>query len=347
MAGFPGEGASYSSISQTATCAVANINSCANIRDGSGALVGLDVGSPLGLPLGTRDPSWISGSTPGIGGGLDGIPDIMFVNTVSPRNQKAEQYNGRLDYQATTKDLFAFSTYQTPVYTTSFNGPVRPANFWVNDRLNHAETLMWTRMISPTVINEARFSLSRWSWNEVESNPQEPWGLPVINIDSMNSAKVQNLGAPGPSIFAQTTYNFRDTATWVRGSHLIKFGGDLYWEQNNASRAWAARPTYMFRNIWDFANDAPYQETGTLDPRTGVPSVVRKYLRSGIFGFFVQDDWKFRPNLTINLGLRYEYFDPLSEKYGEISNAVLGTGADSLTGLRMQLGPTFSTCSTI
>ena len=114
-----------------------------------------------------------------MGGGLDGIPDIMFVNTVNPRKQKAEQYNGRLDYQATANDLIAFSTYQTPVNTTSFNGPARAANFWINDRLNHAETLMWNRTVSPTLLNEARISVSRWSWDEVESNPQEPWGLPT------------------------------------------------------------------------------------------------------------------------------------------------------------------------
>jgi hypothetical protein len=337
IAGFPGEGASFTTISQTANCAVAGIAACAEVRDSSG-LIGLDIGSPLRTPLGTRDPSWVSGGATGMGGGLDGVPDIMFVNTVNPRRQKAEQYNGRLDYQATDNDLIAFSTYQTPVSTTSFNGPARAANLWLNDRLNHAETLMWNRTISPTLLNEARVSVSRWSWDEVESNPQEPWGLPPIAIDALNGAEVQRLGAPGPGIFAQTTYNIRDTASWVRGNHILKFGGDIYWEQNNSTRAASGRPTYYFRNIWDFANDAPYQQSGSFDPRTGVPTVVKKYIRSGIYGFFVQDDWKFRPNLTINLGLRWEYFDPLSEKYDQLSNAVFGSGANTLTDLRMRLG---------
>lgn len=337
IAGYPGEGASYTTISQTADCAVAGIAACAEIRDGSG-LIGLDIGSPLRTPLGTRDPTWVSGGPTGVGGGLDGVPDIMFVNTINPRRQKAEQYNGRLDYQATANDLIAFSTYMTPVNTTNFNGPARAANFWINDRLNHAETLMWNRTVSPNLLNEARFSVSRWSWDEVESNPQEPWGLPQIAIDSLNGAEVQRLGAPGPGIFAQTTYNIRDTASWVRGSHIVKFGGDLYWEQNNATRASSGRPTFYFRNLWDFANDAPFQEGGSFDPRTGVPTIVQKYIRSGIYGFFVQDDWKLRPNLTLNLGLRWEYFDPLSEKYDQISNAVFGSGANTLTDLRMRLG---------
>lgn len=337
MTGYPGMGVSYSSISQTANCAVANITDCANIYNASGQLIGLDIGSPLKLALGTRDPSWSVG-TPGVGGGLDGSPDIMFVNTVSPRKQTAQQYNGRMDYQATSKDLIAVSIFATPVDTESYNGPVRAANFWKNNRLNHAETLLWNRTIAPTILNEARFSVSRWSWDEVKSNPQEPWGLPASYIDGMRNAGVQFFGAPGPSMFAQTTYNFRDTASWVRGNHLMKFGGDMYWEQNNSSRAWSARPSYNFRNIWDFANDAPYQENGNFDPRTGVPTATQKYMRSSIYGFFAQDDWKFRPNLTINLGLRWEYFDPLSEKYDQISNAVLGSGPNVLTGLKMKLG---------
>lgn len=337
FAGYPGEGASYTSISQSATCAVANIPSCANIHNNSGQLIGLDIGSPLKLPLGTRDPSWGVG-TPGVGGGLDGIPDIMFVNTSSPRTQTAQQYNGRMDYQVTSKDLIAVSIFATPVDTESFNGPARSANFWNNNRLNHADTLLWNRTIAPTMLNEARLSLSRWSWDEVESNPQEPWGLPTAGIDGMRNAGVQYFGAPGPSVFAQTTYNFRDTASWVRGNHFIKFGTDIYWEQNNSSRAWSARPSYSFRNIWDFANDAPYRETGNFDPRTGVPTAVQKYIRSRIYGFFVQDDWKLRPNLTVNLGVRWEYFEPLSEKYDQISNAILGPGESALTGLRMKLG---------
>lgn len=338
LTGFPGVGASYTTISQTADCNVAGITPCTNVRDGSGSLIGLDIGSPLRLPPGTRDPSWVSGGASGSGNGVDGIPDIMFINTLNPTQRTAQQYNGRIDFQATSADLIALSIYMTPVTSTSYNGPVRVANLWSNDRLNHADTLLWNRTFSASVLNEARFSLSRWSWNEVESNPQQPWGLPIISVDGLNNAKVQNLGPPGPSIFAQTTYNLRDTASWVHGNHITKFGGDIYWEQNNSSRAWGARPTYTFRNLWDFANDAPYQESGTFDPRTGIPTVVQKYFRSAIYGFFVQDEWRIRPNLTLNLGLRWEYFDPLSEKYGQMSNAVLGSGANTLTDLRMQLG---------
>ncbi len=336
--GYPGEGASFSSIAQSADCAFAGITPCANIHDASGNLIGLDIGSPLASGLGTQDPSWVSGGQPGVGGGLDGIPDIMFANTTNPTQSVAQQFQGRLDYQVTNSDLVAFSIYHVPVDTTNFNGPARAANLWHNNRLNRSATLLWNHTFSPSFLNEARINGSGWHWDEVASNPQEPWGLPTANIDALRNASVQYFGAPGPSQFSQATYNFRDTASWMKHSHALKFGADIYWEQNNDSQTWSARPTFGFHNLWDFANDAPYSESGNFDPRTGVPTAVKKYIRSWIYSGFVQDDWKVRPNLTLNLGLRWEYFGPLTEKNGQISNAILGSGVNTLTDLRLKLG---------
>ena len=71
-------------------------------------------------------------------------------------------------------------------------------------------------------------------------------------------------------------------------------------------QAGAARPSYTFNNLWDFANDAPLQEQGNFDPITGRPTDARKYIRSNIYAGFVQDDFKVKPNLTLNLGVRWE-----------------------------------------
>ena len=331
--GFPGEGAAYTQIIPK-SCADAGLPA-SQCRQTAG---GLDLGSPLHLPLGTADPSYVSNGTPGIGSGFDGIPDVFFVQTANPTNSNPQQYNGRVDYQATSKDLIFFSEYFVPVDTTSYNGAIRAANLWHNDRLNETGSLVWNRTVLPVWLNEVRFNVTRWHWNEINSNPQEPFGLPLDTVQGFGSVNLQSIGAPGPSIFNQTTYNIRDTSSLVLGNHSLKFGVDIYKEQDNDSQSYSARPSYGFRNIWDLANDAPYSESGNFNPLTGQPSAATKYIRSSIWAGFIQDNYQVRPNLTVNLGLRWEYFQPVHEKYGNISNVVLGNGADPLLGLSVKVG---------
>lgn len=339
IASFPGEGASYNAIIPR-TCAEAGLplaGQCQPITIG-GQYAGLDIGSPLKAALGTADPSYVSNGTPGVGGGLDGVPDVMFVQSVNPTINSPQQFNGRIDYQATTRDLFAFTTYCVPNDSTFYNGPTRSANLWHSDRLNETANVLWDHTISPRLFNEARVGVTRWFYNEVGSNSQEPWGLPSDNIDGMGSVGVNYFGAPGPGVFYQTTFNFRDTVSASFGRHSLKMGADIYWEQDNDSEAWSARPSYNFRNIWDFANDAPYAESGNFDPTNGVPSSATKYIRSNIYAGFIQDDFKVSQRLTLNLGLRWEYFTPVHEKYGNISNVLLGSLPDPLLGAKLQVG---------
>ncbi len=337
ITGYPGEGAAFNVIVPK-TCAQAGLTQCQPVFNSSGQYIGLDVGSPLRSALGTADPTYVSNGTPGIGSGFDGIPDIFYAQTANPTITNPQQFTGRVDYQATTKDRITFSLYYIPVDTTTYNGPVRAANFWHSDRTSESGALLWDHTITPSWLNEARFNVTRVLYNEVNSNPQAPFGLPQDNIDSLGAANVQFFGPPGPGIFNQTTYNYRDTASTVVGNHSIKFGVDIYNEQDNDNLAQAARPQYMFRSLWNFANDAPYLETGNFDPATGQPTSATKYIRSAIYAGFIQDDYKIRPNLTLNFGVRWEYFQPVHEKYGNISNVVLGNGPDPLTGLRLKVG---------
>lgn len=339
---FPGEGASFSSIADVSCASIGLVQGTnCNMIPGQG----LDLGRPLTSAVGTADPSWQSNLNPGLGGdgtgsaaNLDGTPDLMFINTISPSQSTEVQYHGRLDYNVTQRDLVAFSIYRVPVDNTFFNGPVRSANLWHHSSINEAETALWDHTFSPTFINEARINAAGWRWNEITSNSQEPWGLPNANIDNLGTANPQFLGAPGPSVFNQWTYGAKDVLTKVLNSHTIKFGGEFTRLLFVDEAPWAARPSYNFRNFWDFLNDAPYQENGTFDPTSGVPTAFRKDTRENIWAFFVQDDYKLRPNLTLNLGMRWEYFGPLSEKNGNLGVVRLGAGPALLTGLSVRKG---------
>jgi hypothetical protein len=198
------------------TCAQAGLSST-QCRDTAG---GLDLGSPLKSALHGFDPTFGAAATPfGIGNGFDGVPDVEELQTQSPSKNINVQYNGRVDYQASEKDRIAFSSYFTPVSSKYYNGPQLPANNWNHSQIAESWTGLYTRTISPTMLNEARFSANGWNWNETNSNPQEPFGLPTANFSSIGNVNIQSLGAQTPSQFDQLTYNGRDTLTKIQNSH--------------------------------------------------------------------------------------------------------------------------------
>lgn len=122
---YPGE-APVASTLIAQTCANIDLQQGVNCQQESG---GLDLGSPLKSNLGYQDLTY-GGSTgaPGIGGGLDGIPDIGYYTIATPSNTSQNQYNGRLDANVTAKDHNNLSIYRVPVTSTSYNGLARAAN---------------------------------------------------------------------------------------------------------------------------------------------------------------------------------------------------------------------------
>lgn len=299
----------------------------------------LDVGSPLTSGLGHQDLTYRgSTDTPGVGGGLDGVPDLQFIETPNPTKISQVQYNGRVDAQVDQNDRVSFAMFWVPLSKTYFNGPTRKANLWNHTQVNDAFSAIWIHTFSPTLINEARANAAGWRWNEVDSNPQAPFGFPTDNIDDAGSAKIQYFGAPGPSNLNQWTYTYRDVLTKNAGRHNLKFGGELtrLYYLNNV--IYASRPNFNFHNLWDFANDAPYHETGNFDHATGVPFAGRQDNRMNIWGFFVQDNYKIRPNLTLNLGLRWSYFGAYYSKQGNLNVLEFGSDTDPLTNMRFRTG---------
>ncbi len=338
---FPGAAVGASSVI-TQTCAGAGLVENVNCRTVTG---GLNIGSPLTTGVGKQDLSFVNNTNPGIGGGLTNTADIAEYNTLNPTNNVGRQYNGRLDGDVTAKDHLAFAIYWVPQNSTTYQGSTRAYNLFHHSQTNDAYTIIYNHIFSSTFLNEARASDSGWRWNEVTSNPQEPFGLPTDQVDGnasngqqIGSITLSSFGAPGPSNFDQHSYDYKDVATKIVGNHSIKFGGNvtrLYYLNNPT---YSARPSYNFYNVWDFLNDAPHSEAGIFSSATGTPTTNRQDEREDIYGFFGQDDWKARPNLTINFGLRYSYFGPLSAKAGNLGVVQLGTGATTFTGLNVRIG---------
>lgn len=335
---FPGSAPSGTIVTSGETCATVGLTEGLNCNTISGQ--GLDIGSPLKTGLGKQDLTATgTAATPGVGGGLDGVADVAFFLTSTPSSTTYQQYNGRLDAQLTQKDHLAFAIYWVPSTSNFYNGGARAYNLFHHTQINDAFSAIWNHVFTANFLNEVRANASGWRWNELTSNPQQPVGLPQDNITFFGPASGASINHFGTSIGSdlnQWTYAYRDVATKVAGPHTIKFGGEftkLYYLNNPTGR-----PSYNFYNIWDFLNDAPSVENGGFNSVTGRPGGNRSDTRENLFGAFVQDGWKVRPNFTLNMGLRYSYFGALFAKQDNIPRVLLGQGTAAFTNLNVASG---------
>lgn len=294
--------------------------------------------------------------TTALGGGLDGAPDIAFARLALPSQTHGNQYNSRVDYNLSAKDSLAVSTYFTRLDALGSDsaGRSRPMEDLSKKPLNSAATLTYNRVLSPTMLNEARFNFTRFSFNQVAASTNVNWGIPRIEVEGLPFDRIRfgaNRDESTPGIFAQNTFEFRDSLSKVKGNHAMKYGVEVRKEQDNNNLVGGARPLYSFAGLFNLANDTPVFEAINADPNTGLPADAQRYFRTGVYALFVQDDWKVRPNLTLNLGLRWEYFTPLRETRGRISNIAFGsnglansrivTGNELFNPDRNNFGPRF------
>src|SRR5688572_22599049 len=137
---------------------------------------GLDIGSLTG---GTGQ--YVSLGNP-TGGGFDGIPDIQQALIAIPRNEKAQQYNLRFDFIAKSGGQFTFSSFRTgrDDLAGDFGSRGRPSSDLGNQPQNTAITLAYIQPFSPTVINEARFSFTRFASDQVAASSNTNFGIPRL-----------------------------------------------------------------------------------------------------------------------------------------------------------------------
>jgi len=121
-----------------------------------------------------------------------------------------------------------------------------------------------------------------------------------------------------------------DDAFFTKGKHSVKFGGTLERMMLNVIADTDPNGIWRFADLASFLTNTPSKFQGgiasTLSPRN---------LRQNIFGLYVQDDWRWRPNLTLNLGLRYEISSVPTETAGKLANL------PSLTAATPHLGSPF------
>ena len=204
----------------------------------------------------------------------------------------------------------------------------RPNDAYVSPNATWYHKIDYVHTFSPRLLNEASMSYVRADGNQ----PAAPGDLP-----SLPNAYPGGLGGGfsswGPSGWVHNNWNWHDVLTYVQGAHTIRVGIDVDRQQDlDNFTAGLDRPTFYFANIVDFAVDRPDVQSGPIvDVQAGgtAQSLYSRVLMLQTAPF-VQDDWKATKKLTINVGLRFDYFGHLGTvTYGSNPLALFTPGSGS------------------
>jgi len=251
---------------------------------------------------------------------LTGAGEYLFS-----RSQPTDEHfvQGRIDHQLSSRDTVwgRYTLDNGSVDRQPSNKP--PVAFTKERSRNQYLTLEHQHTFAPGLLNTARFGFNRSVQEadnvrtvDIPANlafvPGEPPGY--ISI----SGVVTELGGDFrlPRLDRLNNFQWGDTLFLTKGAHALKFGAQgqrLQFNQNTVSqRGGVLNFDSLKLFLQGQMRSADVALPGLVDP-------VRGY-RQSLFGFFVQDDYKFRNNLTFNLGLRYEFVTVPTEVNGKISN---------------------------
>jgi hypothetical protein len=278
-------------------------------------------------------------------------PNVGNNFIISPNESDTiDQGDGRIDYVASEKDRVFLR------YSQSGRTDLRPAplpglanggdsSTGIGYEDTQGASLGYTRTISTRSVNEIRIG-----FNHVHVRRGLPVGGTVLPAPELqvpgapNDPRVNGLTlfSPGggyrrvgdprfaPTLLGSQERQITDVFTLIRGGHTIKVGGEIRWSQFNISQEAAPRGQFIFNG--DFSGSPLADMLLGLPFTARISTVIGLHNRQHVPSLFVQDDWKVTPHLTLNLGLRYDYFSPTTEKDNRQANFDYATGTIVVAG---------------
>jgi hypothetical protein len=293
------------------------------------------------IPANRIDPSakllvdyWPAPNAPGL---------VSNYLSTSSTGANIARHDTKIDYTLSARDALSgrFSWYDNEtIGAKTFPGPANP-NLTAYNRIKAPGfQVNYTRTFSPRLLNEFR---TGWQRNRMsvsgEQSSYDDWrtklGLPRI----FSSATLQlgfpsiapvGVGTIGQStaafLFYQNSTEYIDTLSWTRGKHFVKFGGSVSRLHSQDYIPNSPAGTYNFsgqftslpgtaatgRGFADFLLGWSSGASATLNVGGGVQP------RNTELGFFVQDDFRLRRNLTLNIGMRYDVATSIRTEEGTL-----------------------------
>jgi Carboxypeptidase regulatory-like domain/TonB dependent receptor len=263
-----------------------------------------------------------------------------------PSTFNEDQFVANVDYVISPRNTLSakvFHSHDPQVQTIDCGASCLPGNPGLIDSGTFNGVLKWTSIITPNLVNEARAGFTHLYWEDSSSQfvtPQDFGVIPLNNwLNELPTINVNGLFSLGGSITdngfsAPTTYMIGDHLSWSRGKQTIRFGFEAEDVRFLLGVGAVARGTLTFASFNDFllATSAAGNGTaGTANPRSNiattsplsdisVPGGVYSSFRIHNQSAFAQDDIKLTPRLTVNVGLRWEYFGGMSNALGFVGN---------------------------
>ncbi|MBI4905246.1 MAG: TonB-dependent receptor [Acidobacteria bacterium] len=266
----------------------------------------------------------------------------LFVNAAGLLSQNNNNYSGRADFSATSKwSLFGR-------YSISEEKADQPATVPGRDGVNNARsqnaTIGSTYILKPNLLNETRLGMSRLHILTGLIDPLftvngQPQYLPQFNVSGypLFGGAGQFTATTGGGLLnvRNTTFQIYDNLAWTHGRHIVKAGAELMQVRYGRIETPSSLGNFQFTNGF---TTRTARNDGTGDALAsfllGYAAVGNRSVgpnradgRQNIFGVYVQDDFRLRSNLTLNVGLRYELAPPMYEVNGAFAGLDFGSAA--------------------
>jgi hypothetical protein len=225
-------------------------------------------------------------------------PDLAYYDGKLHNTLREDTGSVKVDWNANDKNSFALryniaDSFTSTQYGVS-EGQVSPSN-----SRNHLLKLTWNSTLHKDLVNEFGVALNRPQTDSLGGGGD----FPIFQCSTFWGCNVNNefLTTPGPALFSnrrpQHSIQLLDTVIWVNGRHTVRTGFDI---RHNVTHD-ALDPQYFlsYASINDLYNNAGIQFDTLGHTMVGVSNTN--------YSFFVQDDIRLTPRLTVNLGLRYDY----------------------------------------
>jgi hypothetical protein len=261
-----------------------------------------------------------------------------LVNVSLPNTVNGDNAIGKVDYhineRQTLSGLYFFGDNSG---TVNDAGELQPQ--WLTQIHTRAQVLgaNWIFAANSRWVNEARFGYNRlyqptftadhsvpastYGINTGVTNPLYG-GLPIITILPFNVPEVLG-GFVWPKVQGpDARWQFVDHVSYTRGKHALKFGGEFHRDSFSGGAYAGGRGRLKFLGGGAFATSTPLEDFFAGEVAVGSVLIgdPTRYIHNWSEAAFLQDDWRVAKNLTLNLGLRYEYNGVIKEDHNLLGN---------------------------